>query len=607
MRKPTYLADEVWRGLPVQDFRARFFVEAYVEKLRMHTPHFYQARLMNIFSTCAEMMIYVDEQISNDKNSAYVISAMKEIDDCWDTDPVAQDLLSDVVGLRAAISKRVQNGELGAGTLGRLRVFCRAILSRHESYASALLEALEEAVVGPAELTQRDRITAQIDQLTGLYITHLLGRGYSPTYLFNRADMFCYEKNYSGRSFPDQFRLITERLQSHKISFDVYFGISTNRPRIFSDVKDDPDFSFLAKIPDEIQGTNREKLEKNIEINLVAKAAIEATDHVSAALRTKERLDRFLDAATALELKTNIQVSAHCVVIYQTQNFTYKQTLNVDMLLAFMSSEVGSSFSDAPTSIRQMLRGLNNSATDQLERSLRYLRLARYSVSLEQKLLNLWIALESLFGEFEGGILNGILEYLPQLYATTGLARRVAYLRNLLASNDIAMTDLVRSVLSVDSDNFDKTTTDQQVFALLKNEKSAIDLFNNLGDKEHLKFKLMKIFLEFKDNKAIKNRLEKSEGDVARQLRRIYFLRNKIAHAGHYKGVRPQLVTHLLDYIAVAYRAISNASSRAKEGSTYSIGELLTASRMGVDVVVDRANSKEQISTLDQIIAIPLI
>lgn len=91
-----YIADESWGSLPLTDFRARFFIETYCEKLRIYTPHFYQARLMNIFSACQEMMTYIEEQYASDRNFAYITSSMEEIEHCWERDPVAQELLADV-------------------------------------------------------------------------------------------------------------------------------------------------------------------------------------------------------------------------------------------------------------------------------------------------------------------------------------------------------------------------------------------------------------------------------------------------------------------------------------------------------------------------------
>lgn len=305
MKRLKYISDDAWQKLPVADFRARFFVETYCEKLSMYTPHFYQSRLMNVFSACSEMLEYIKEYQSNDRNGAYVASSIEEIRDAWDSDPVVQEQLADLMPLRAGLLRNVQSGELGPNTLHRLKAFCRAILCRKDEYAEAIFSALNEAVIGATDLTQRGRITSQIDRLTGLYTSYLLNEGYSPTYLFNRSDLLSKEKNYGDRDFAAQFRSVTGRLQSHRaVVFDVYYGLHTNKPSVLTSIVDEEEIEFLTELPADIQGSVLEKFRKNIDINVVVKAKISSTDYVSAALRTKERLDRFLDAATALEFSS---------------------------------------------------------------------------------------------------------------------------------------------------------------------------------------------------------------------------------------------------------------------------------------------------------------
>lgn len=608
MRNLQYQNDVMWARLPLADFRPRFFVESYIEKLRIHTPHFYQARLLNIFSACSEMIVYIDSLQFNNKNGGYVVSSLEEMVDCWESDPIAQEVIGEFALLSSDLVKKVKTGEIDQNTQVRLKGLCRAILCRQENYVTALIAQLEDSILGAADLNQKDRIAKLIDRLTGLYTTHLLNQGYSPTYLYNRSAMFLRENNYGDRNFAAQLRQVTSRLRNQQSLFEIYYGFHTSRPSMFLSVMDEPDMEFLGEVPAEITAENLEKFKKNISINVVVKVISTATDYVTAALRVKERLDRFLDAELALEFSKGMQISAHCVTINrQSPQLTHIKTLNVDVLLEFMSSEVGTSFSQSNTPIRHAFKSLNDDSKEQLGRSLRYLRLARNSVSVEQKLLNLWIALESIFGSTGASIIGNILEFVPQFYAVSGLGRRVAYLRELLSANEVDVTPIIAADICTGLSKFDASVTDTQIFALLRNEKAAIELFGSLGNKEHLKFKLMKIFTELKNNKSILARLDRSEADVSRQLRRIYFLRNKIAHTGHFRDVRPQLVTNLLDYIAISYRAISAAASKTMQNENYSIPELLSASRMGADLVRARVSSKDEVNALEQVTLLPVI
>jgi hypothetical protein len=601
-----YLTDEIWGKLPINDFRPRFFVETFIEKLSIKTPHFYQSRLMNVFSSCTEVLVYIDEYQTNDKNGGYIISSLAEISSCLSADPVAKDLYAYMDNPRTQLFKKISGGDFNPSQLNRLSVLCRAILSREDEYSNLLLKALAKSISGQANLEQKERILSDIYVLTGLYVTHLLNKGYSPTYLFNRSEFFTRINNYSGRSFQEQFNFVTERLRNYTTTYDVYFSLHVDGFTHLFLINDDPDFEFYEDFPGCIKEENLGKLKKEFDPNVIAKATIKATDYVTASWRIKDKFDKLIDALTALEPKLKIQVSSYCVTIQQNKKNVHTKILNINLLINFLSSEGGTYFSSSSTTIRHTLTSLNEQGKEHMSRSLRYFRLARESVSLEQKLLNLWISLESLFSDGETSILVNIEDYIPQIYAVSGLLRRVRYLKDLLVKNKIPTTQLIRENLMPGIDKFDACTTDAHIFLLLRNESAVKELFESLGEKEHLKYKCKTTYDELKDNKAIADRIKRSELDVTRQLRRIYFLRNKITHTGHFANIRPQLVMHLFDYLAVCYAAISISAEKTVQKNSHSIDDLLAAYKMGVDVVVGQSTSGK-IDKFEQLIPVPII
>ncbi|AVO53490.1 hypothetical protein C7A17_12180 [Ectopseudomonas mendocina] len=157
------------------------------------------------------------------------------------------------------------------------------------------------------------------------------------------------------------------------------------------------------------------------------------------------------------------------------------------------------------------------------------------------------------------------------------------------------------------TDRFASTTSELDIYSILGSEQAAIELFNSLGDLEHLKYKISSIHEELKINALVVKRIEKAQTDVSRQLRRIYLLRNRIAHTGHYEKIRPQLVTHLLDYIAVCYMAICASAESAKDGPVCTVGDLLLSYKMGVDVVLDFYQASPEQSNLPTIMTKPVI
>ncbi|MDM0121679.1 hypothetical protein [Variovorax arabinosiphilus] len=602
-----YFPDSMWEGLPTVDFRPRFFAETFIEKLSMNTPHFHQSRLMNIFSSCAEAIVYIEEYKKNDQNKAYLFNVLKEIENCWECDPVAKKLIAHIKAPCAQLFKSIESGNFSAPQLIRLRVLCRAILAHEDIYIETLAADLKKSLVDPTDLSKKGRITQEIYSLTSLYITHLLNRGYSPTYLYNRAALFTQLKGYGKRNFEQQFSALEERLRTKTSQYDVYFALRSNKPSLLLDIQDKTTINFSGKIPEFIATPHGKKMQKDFEANVVAQTMVESTDHVSASWTAKETLDKMLDAVTALELNPRIETSAICVAVSKNQNLTHTETLNINRLISLLSSEGGTYFSNSGTSILHVLSVLNEDGKEHLGRSLRYLRLARNSISLEQKLINLWISLESIYSDGDGGILSNITEYAPQIYAVTGIYRRICYIKKLLVDNSIAAPPKIKKEILEEQEKFSQSTSDEAIFKILQTEELCKELLESLGELHHLKFRLSLIHSELQGNKSIENRLKRSNDDVERQLRRIYFLRNKIAHTGHYTNIRPQLIIHLLDYIAVCYMAIASSAKVVRPKSKNSINDLIAAYKMGTEVVWHNAKSKEPILSLAALTPLPII
>jgi hypothetical protein len=103
-------------------------VESFTEKLGMNTPHFYQSRLMSIFSSCAEALAYVTEYRTNEHHASYIVSAIDEIDSCWAKDSIAKNLFATMDWARQFVFRKIRGGDLSAFQLHRLTVICNSIL-----------------------------------------------------------------------------------------------------------------------------------------------------------------------------------------------------------------------------------------------------------------------------------------------------------------------------------------------------------------------------------------------------------------------------------------------------------------------------------------------
>ena len=137
----------------------------------------------------------------------------------------------------------------------------------------------------------------------------------------------------------------------------------------------------------------------------------------------------------------------------------------------------------------------------------------------------------------------------------------------MLIDNKIILTKKIKETLNILDYKFTDNIPDEVMWKILKDD----DLFEslmldseNIKELHHLKYRCTSVF-NFVCNKAnssgnksqtIIENFSISKQSVENQLYRLYMMRNKIAHQGHYSNINPQLVNHLTDYLLISYAAI---------------------------------------------------
>lgn len=572
-----YLPDAHWRNLPVHDYRARFFVECYREKLSLYSPHFAQARLMNVFSTLIEIESYLEEITDDDRYKSYINSSLQELDHCVASDEIAKSLIEVHEPIRMTLHKKIQGGDFGRQTLSQLSLYARHGIRQRRKYSEILDEQLKIAVCGESELEKKDRNLSAINALTGRFITDLLSRGYSPTHLYNRAEMFTRLNNYGKRNFREQYDHIIGRIRTGKSKYEVVYGVEVHSAEAILPYLNSGKSTASTELDPRFE-TAREKLLRSSNPSIFVITEIETTDHVSAAWRAKEHIESQLDYALTLEKNPQCKTSKHAAIGWTNSAGFVLENINISLLQQFLTSEGGAYFGGQGVNFRKIEGSLDIMGKEQLIQCFRHIRLSKESEFLEEKLLNMWIALESLYSFGRGSIIDNIVRYVPRTYAVFSLARRVQYAKKLLIDNSIEMTPFIGAGA------FSDTTPLADVFDALHIEHKSRELFESLGEKEHLKFIILRYHETFKTCSSIRARVKASASDVERQLKRVYVTRNKIAHTGYYGNVRPQLITNLYDYTINSLHALYLASLIERKQKT-SLEESFNAFAVALDLI----------------------
>lgn len=105
----------------------------------------------------------------------------------------------------------------------------------------------------------------------------------------------------------------------------------------------------------------------------------------------------------------------------------------------------------------------------------------------------------------------------------------------------------------------------------------------------------MHTFKEIKNSDALLTRVEKTVKDVERQLKRIYLIRNKIAHRGHYGDIRPQIVNHLFDYASTCLDAIATTLLMAPVTARFELPVALLSYKLGSEDIYYKLKAKPSV------------
>ena len=597
------LSENSWEKLPINDYRGRFFIEACWEYLSIKTPHFYQARIMNIISCSSEVLESLNEYYKKEKNLSNLKNSIEELKNCIDKDSVAATTFRELLVPAKTISNNCLTEKPNKTELNRLRVVCQSILRKSEIYKANILTELRNAVIGETDLDKKERNLKKLDELTGLYITDLLNDGYSPTYLYNRMQLLTRLNNYKGRLFPEQFNIITDSLKTRDRKYKVVFAIKTSNKTAVKSFDKLFNVNVTETIPVVTEIQEFAKLSRSFTPNQFIIIDVKTTDYIRAAWKGKEALDIFNDFVSANFPKIKLLVSEYCLTLHKSAGLSHKHTVSIDLIIKFLTSN--STLFEQYVFIENIPKMLDSTldkkSIDHLSRSLRHLKLGREATALEQKLLNIWIALESLFIDTEKTIINSIIDYIPEIYGVKAVKGRIKYLVYLLSNQKVKIPETIRSKFNIDEIYFQEKFCVKKFLSILLDESSAIELFNSIPDKERVKFRIKTTYDEIKNPKQVFIRIDRTKNDVYRQLRRIYSYRNFIVHTGDFKNIKPQIINHLFDYLTVCYQAIFESISHF-EGHTISINDILVCYKLGANEVYNFFKNKPDGYTYDELL-----
>lgn len=566
-----YLPDDDWQKLPIpqNDYRPRFFIELYQEAVNLHTPISYQPRIMSLFSYIEEILDLINNYKKHISIKDHIIRSINEFIKYLENDISARTIYKkekDIINNYKNIS------ELTANDINKLELLMKLFLDqkKEKEYWRILCKNLTESVCDDSlDLDKKRRVLDLIDNSCKIFLSHILNKGASKKYLFNRSDQFKRKNNYKTRKWNEQLKKVIDSFDEKKKDFSIFFMIEVSpkleliNENISKSIQEYNIFKEKESIGQKrIIKFSRFSLfdeqSKSKERDLyILKFKNKSYSYDNALLKAKEELS-ILDF---LSVNYKVDIMPNALIIEKNNSTYHDQIVSVDDYLDnnffLLKEEINlSSVSDKLTS----------EALGILKSSLRYFRLAKQSKSIEQKLINTWIAIESLYikskehessDKKKSSLIENIIHYVPMIYNSFSIIRKIRYAKKILVSNKIKITSKIRSELDIKDEHFSNYITDNDIWKIMQRK----DLFDSLmEDKEiefleHLKYRLTIIYEFCQKGEVLKN-FDKSKYMIENQLYRIYYMRNKITHSGEHNNINYDLLTHLTDYLVISYAAI---------------------------------------------------
>ena len=178
-----------------------------------------------------------------------------------------------------------------------------------------------------------------------------------------------------------------------------------------------------------------------------------------------------------------------------------------------------------------------------------YTNLSHASMTVEEKYMNMWIALESLTRtDSHDGIISNIIQCVPNACSLRYIYRE---LRNFAEDCGRCNISLDFETIKIDLQDANKEQIVLQMLSLFRNETYRVDLIERCKICTLLSYRCQQIYNLVVDENNMIAHIKSHHQTIEWHLDRLYRIRNEIAHSALFQHVAIVRYTeHLYDYLA---------------------------------------------------------
>lgn len=518
-----------------------FFMQRLSELLFDYTLDTYKPRALNTILLCEELLNVIEEvekQIIDRKNIEHIFNELKWSFKC---DPIAKEIIGD--------RRHDYLESVDIKDIPKLKITISLLKNKLGDFN--YLDKSKETIINLIQSKSPEK--RKIEKITSSLITGLADLGYNKYYIhkkFNESFI-----NFDG--VRNNLEFISEFFNNfnyQNYNFTVVF-----KAHIFFEKFADSCQSFMLNITQDlssffnIENTKEyckdfiDKKRSN-QVYIVAENIIEL-DEVSARLEVLERIEKISNIFVFFHHKNNPTWNSTGLVIKLDNNDNIQDSTIISSSTPVLHKTLDLTPSKASVELKKVLKnfGLESSSFRRFDTAIDLHASAVKNTEVQNQLLNLWIALETLITpnkskskiqNYSDIITNFLVyDYAERIfrYVSKAIIRESHGLKTILTENITGDLDLYKKV----------------AILIISPEYSDLreEVYERLENNALLIYRIKRLNKEFAKGKDIKKFIDTHIFKTKLQLFRIYRTWNLIVHSGRVPNFTENLTENLHNYV----------------------------------------------------------
>ncbi len=362
-----------------------------------------------------------------------------------------------------------------------------------------------------------------IDTLANNLVTSLINVGFHQSYIYYETNNFFFRgKKKENRTLSKFFELFAPDKNEYEViikvsdSFQEIQEVCKQKNILFE--KSISTTGFSEKQTNYIQEIGSEQ------VFAICKN-IRAYDLQSARLIAINKLNSYAGLFTYFHHKNPPNIDKTAMVCYENKRFITEVTTSPMVKGEDMSHKSAGEFMAAFVHSFKT----NNTTSVRFERAINLHSQALSTSSNENRILNLWISFEALFGGGQTTTVIHIINSLSHISSLKYFDRIFSELANSVKTWDKAEFEKIKELTNEKSET--KAICSFVVCKEFQTDRE--ELFSKLNDFPLLRFRIFDLNDKLKSPKKIKEYLELHNSRIKWHIKRLYRTRNQVVHDGY--------------------------------------------------------------------------